>query len=691
MSTAATKDASKAFPKLRQDLVFSSAPQESNQPAMFVLTDLVRHKFFHLGQDELAELAQAAPFKGEATPLVNFLAQNELIEQSETGSWKAYAEKSKRLKKGLLTSALHGYLYFRIPLINPLPLQKLLWPFVALFFTNLFLITTLLAGLFGLFFASRHWDQFSASFASLLTFSGLSTYALAFAFIKLLHEAGHAFMAYRYRVAVPSVGIAFMMFAPVLYTETSAAWCLPKKQRMMIGAAGMMVELMLAMWASLFWAFVPDGATRAILFAIATTGWFLTLAVNLNPLMRFDGYFLASDLVSMPNLQDRSFAMARWALRETLFGVDEPKPEEFSRPKTIALVAFAVATWIYRLFLYLGLALLVYHFAIKLLGIFLFIVEIAWFIVLPLWRETKHWWTHRTRYFSTNAARKSALMATMLVVLFFMPLSRTITTPALLTAAQFEQIHTKTDAIVMTSNLIEGRPVVAGEPLLELALPDLDFELAKANSSIQNTKTKLLRLASDNESRSQTQVLQEEMARALQTRQGILELANNRIVRAPFDGITVNVEPAISRDRWIGPTTLLAIIKTNNGAEIQSIATDSQVNRIKKGAVATFYPDDFMLPKVKAKLVEIEDTGSDRLAYAELADINGGTVSTKPAPNGEVTPSATYTKLRIAPDLATLSIPHTQRGIVRIQASGESLATRFLRRIAAVLIMESGF
>ncbi len=681
----------KPFPRLRQDLIFSEAPQESGQSRMYVLADLVRHKFFRLGQSELDELAAAESVTGEPTPLVSFLAQNELIVEDAPGQWKAFAEKSARAKHGILESTLHGYLFFRIPLLNPEPLQHRLWTLVRHLFTRQFLFLTLLAGIIGLFFISRRWQEFVAGFTSMFSVSGLATYALAFAFIKLLHEAGHAFMAYRFRIQVPTIGIAFMMFAPVLYTETSSAWRLPKRERMLIGAAGMMVEVILAVWASLLWAFVPDGVTRSILLAIATTGWFLTLAVNLNPLMRFDGYFLASDLVSMPNLQDRSFAMARWALREVLFAPGEPKPEDFSSTKTIGLVAFAIATWIYRFFLYLGIALLVYHFAVKLLGIFLFLVEIAWFIVLPLWRESKHWWANRSDYFTTTAARKSAVMLLFLAVLFFLPITRTITAPALLTANQYEQIHAKSDARILVSHLHEGMSVVAGDILLELEMPDLAFELAKAEASIKLAKTKLMRLASDAESRSQRQVIEEEMSRALQKRQGLQSLATNRIVRAPIDGTIVNVEPALDQQRWIGPSTTLAVIKSHEGGEIHGLATDTQVNRLARGATATFYPDDFLFPALNAKLMEIEDTGSASLPYPELADVYGGMILTTPSKNGSIVPSATYAKLRLAPAKADLAINHLQRGVVRISASGESIATKVFRRIAAVLIMESGF
>ena len=104
-------------------------------------------------------------------------------------------------------------------------------------------------------------------------------------------------------------------------------------------------------------------------------GWILTLVVNLNPLMRFDGYYLFSDYLGIKNLQERAFAMARWKLRSTLFGLELPAPEQL-RAKTVrTLVIFAWATWIYRFFLFLAIALLVYYFFFKLAGLLLMLIE----------------------------------------------------------------------------------------------------------------------------------------------------------------------------------------------------------------------------------------------------------------------------------------------------------------------------
>ena len=128
-------------------------------------------------------------------------------------------------------------------------------------------------------------------------------------------------------------------------------------------------------------------------FLLATTTWVSTLAINASPFMRFDGYFLLSDFLQMPNLHSRAFALARWDMREKLFKLGEPPPESFSDTKRLGLILFAWATWIYRLVLFLGIAALVYHFFIKALGIMLFLVEIVWFIAKPLWSEISEWYS----------------------------------------------------------------------------------------------------------------------------------------------------------------------------------------------------------------------------------------------------------------------------------------------------------
>jgi putative peptide zinc metalloprotease protein len=123
---------------------------------------------------------------------------------------------------------------------------------------------------------------------------------------------------------------------------------------------------------------------RQACFYLATTSWVLSLALNASPFMRFDGYFILSDLLDLPNLHERAGALARTALRRLLLGWPDPWPEPLPATLRNRLIAFAWVTWCYRLTVFLGIALVVYHLFFKALGVALFLVEIVFFIAAVL-------------------------------------------------------------------------------------------------------------------------------------------------------------------------------------------------------------------------------------------------------------------------------------------------------------------
>ncbi len=136
-------------------------------------------------------------------------------------------------------------------------------------------------------------------------------------------------------------------------------------------------------------------AGRSAVFLVVTGTWITTLLINLSPFMRFDGYFVLSDLLEMPNLHSRAFALTRWWIREVTLGLGQAPPEVFSPARRRFLIAFSFLTWTYRFFLFLGIAAIVYKFSIRLLGIFLMMVEIGYFIGRPAIGEAIAWWRFR--------------------------------------------------------------------------------------------------------------------------------------------------------------------------------------------------------------------------------------------------------------------------------------------------------
>ena len=154
-------------------------------------------------------------------------------------------------------------------------------------------------GIAGIYLVSRQWHQFSDNLQSLWTLEGAVAFAICLAVAKVMHEFGHAFAAVRFGCRVSAMGVAFMIMAPVLYTDVSDTWRLTARQRIVVDAAGVAVDFGVACVALFLWAFFPEGVLKSVCFVMATTGLVLSLGINLNPLMRFDGYHLLSDLLGI--------------------------------------------------------------------------------------------------------------------------------------------------------------------------------------------------------------------------------------------------------------------------------------------------------------------------------------------------------------------------------------------------------
>ena len=395
-------------PYLRQDLeIFRGNSREDGLPA-WLLYDAIRNKYFSLGLtafkliknwkggEDIKNFEKKINSSGidtseeEIKSFISFLHQNNLIIQP-TGQNIAYLMQQKNsMKKSWLMHAIHNYLFFKIPLFKPDDWLSKTLKYVKHFASKKFRNLVYFFGFIGLFLVVQQLETFKSTFLYFFSFQGLMLYFLTLVFVKCLHELGHAYIAKYYGCRVSAIGIAFLVFFPFLYTDTTDAWRLRNhKERLLINFGGILTELHLALIATFIWAVLPDGGFKSAAFFLATTSWISSLTINVSPFMRFDGYYVFSDWLKAENLQPRSFALARWKIRESLFGLNHPPPEEINPSRRWTFIVYAWATWVYRFFLFLGIALLVYHFAFKILGIILFVIEIHWFILLPIIREIK--------------------------------------------------------------------------------------------------------------------------------------------------------------------------------------------------------------------------------------------------------------------------------------------------------------
>jgi len=698
-----------AWPTPREELDLLAGPVLADGQPSWTLHDPVRNLFFQLDwasfeilrRWQLADPAAIVRDIAEQTTLqidvsqvhamVQFLKVHELL-QPLPGSTPDLIASWQRRRAGWSQWLLHNYLFFRVPLVRPDAFLSRWAPRLDFVFSATFRWLSLGALLLGIWGVARSWEVFTATLVDMLSWQGLAAYGGTLLAVKVLHELGHGITAKRYGCRVPTMGVAFLVLWPVAYTDTNEVWKLTRRdQRLKVAAAGIVTELLVAVWALLAWAWLPEGGPRSMAFLLATTTWVSTLVINASPFMRFDGYFLLSDFLQMPNLHGRSFALARWDLRERLFALGEPPPEYFSPSRQRGLILFAWGTWLYRVVLFLGIAVLVYHFFIKALGIFLFLVEIVWFIAKPLWAEISAWRERASAIRHSGRARTSAAVLLTLLVLCVLPWPLPVQTRGLLEARQLWPLHALEASQLLA--LPVSAAVTNNAEVFRLYSPALEASEAQSLARWQQTSRQSAAAGFDAELRRDWQVLHERQAEAEAQQSALVSEASRYKVLAPGAGQLRDLDPDLRAGEWMARRELLGRIVGDDGLQVVTYVEEADLYRIHPGDSALFIADGGVGGALQLRVRSIDQDASRSLNEAVLSTAAGGHVEVRSAQNLLFPERPVY---RVVLDVPTESTAawasqHRWRGRVSIRGSWEAPGARFIRTATSVFWREAGF
>ncbi|MEK1907705.1 MAG: site-2 protease family protein, partial [Pseudomonas sp.] len=532
----------------------------------------------------------------------------------------------------------------------------------------------------------QQWDSFTHAVLESFSLDGLLSFALALMVAKTLHELGHALVATRLGLKVAHMGIAFVVMWPMLYTDTGESWKLrSSRQRLSIAAAGIITELALAGLATLGWALCEPGMLRNALLYLATTSWILSLALNLSPFMRFDGYFILSDLLDFPNLHERSSALARVAIRRTLLGLDEPWPEIFPTSRRRLLVTFAFITWLYRLVLFLGIAVAVYLMFFKLLGIFLFLVEIAWFVALPLQRELQHWWQARAGIPNRSRYLLWGTLGAVLLVLI-LPWHSQIRLDGVARAEQQLRVFTPFPALLKAVH--PQGSVQAGTMLVELDDPDITARMRGNQASIDSYRARLDGLLADQEGLQQQISTEQRLGVEVeQVRAAKAEVARLTL-KAPFTGQWQDVDAEWQEGQWIGSHEQIGVLLDPQHWQVDAYVEQDQVHLLSVGDSARFYPKGQPLV-IEGRVVEVGSTPATRLSHRMLAAKLGGPINTSHEDDGMM-PTTPLFHVLVQLNGPPGGLRETM-GHVQIYGRRRSLLGEMATYAAGIALRESGF
>ena len=697
------------LPPLREDLRLIAGASAADGSPTWVIVDPVRGKYFQIGWAAYQILSHWSGRSAEVVlsqihadttcrattqdidDLLRFLYRNHLMREPPQGGYRAYAAQAEAVRPQWLMWLVHHYLFFQIPLVRPDRFLRATLPFVEWLFSKPVAWIIALIGLAGVYLVSRQWGVFTATMLHFFTPRGLALYALSLALVKVFHELGHAYTATRYGCRVPTMGIAMMVMVPMLYSDTSDAWKLTsRRQRAAIGAAGMIVECALAALAIFTWNFLDDGVARSLVFIVATTSLMVGAAINLSPLMRFDGYFVLSDWLGIPNLHERAFAFGRWQLRRLLLGLDRPMPVPVAAAQRRFLVCFAWGVWAYRFMLFLGIALMVYHYFFKLLGLILFAIEIGWFIVFPIVGELKIWWTLRDEIVERRRGWLPVGVLACVIALLFVPWSDRISLPAVLESTPHATIYAPAPGRIVELAVEEGRRVGLGERLGVLESPALENDLALTRKRIEVEQLRVQRQFIDREELAKHQVTLETLRARLSQLEGLLQQQQNLSLTAPIAGVVTDRAEALHVGQWINKQLALAYVIDPAGEELHALAPETDVGYLHAGQSARFIPQGPERPSLEAQVVEIRDIDESTFTVPYLLSVYGGDVPVREDANRRLKPETSVYRVTLHLVESPPRWNQAVRGTVLVKGPRISFAQRVWKQSARIFIRESG-
>jgi putative peptide zinc metalloprotease protein len=697
------------WPELREDLTLFQGPQAYDGSPTWNLYDPLAHRYFRIGwlefeclqhwdlgdpQAVAGAIVSSTPLdadEGDVKAFCQFLQRCQLIKPQGKENSKRFAEIRHTGNPGFWTWLLHNYLFLRIPLIKPDRYLKKALPYLNFIYRRNYFLVLCLGILLAVFLVSQRWSSFTHSFEYTFTPEGMLATLGMMSVSKVFHELGHALTASHLGCRVPTMGVALLLGMPVLWTDVTDAWRLPhRRDRLLIDAAGMLAELSLAVVGTLLWVILPEGPWRSGAYVLASSAWLITLGINLNPFMRFDGYYLLADALDIPNLQDRAFALALWQLRESLFGLGIAPPEHWPQGRRRFLIAYAYSIWIYRLILFTGIAWAVYYFFFKILGLFLFAVEIGWFIVRPVVNEIKVW----RQLIQNNATplrpRRSWLAPLAILALLFIPWRSQLIVPGLLVAESEFTFYCVEPAQVQEVFVKDNDFVQAGQNIAILVSPDLDYQILAAELKLKEMQGRLASYSLELKLARTNPIDFEELQSTQAELTGYRELKQKLTVRSPIAGTIRDVSDFLRPGEWIAKDEPLGIVESPAKSVIAYVE-EADLGKLSVNGEGRFYPEGGDMSPFPVTIAAIDKTGARELKVSELASAYGGEIAVRPDTENSLIPELGIYRVLTRVQPAELEQKSSVRGRLSLDTPAESLAARLTRISIAALIRESGW
>ena len=524
--------------------------------------------------------AEDVPGQGEVIEMLAQLYQANMLlyEGVEDGS-KLFERDRKNTQKKVKSTLLNIF-FLRLPIFDPEPMLRRFKWVGSLVFSKFFFVVWLAAIIVAAKYGIENFDTLKDQAQGFLAPSNIGWVYVCTVLVKVLHELGHSFAVKKYGGEVHTIGIMFMMLVPLPYMDATASWSFRKKRhRAFVGAAGMLCEFFIASIAMIIWANVGGGLVKGLAYNVLVMTSISTVLFNINPLMRFDGYYILTDLLDMPNLQQHSVMHLKYLLERFVFRKQDSQKVAETWSEAVIYTIYGISSAVYRFFLFAGFIIAAsQHYLI--LSVIMGVMLLLSMIVMPVGKFLKYvfYSPALTRVRLRAVTVSLVFFGSLFAALFYIPVPDTFTAPGVLEAKQFE------DTIVATSGRVSkvyrksGDAVASGDTLIVLENEEIDFSMDEKNAEIAEAMQQYYKALNET---PENMLPLEKRIDVLRQELDEIKLQKDRLaIVAGMGGIwnVDNVDEYL--DKWVSKGDSLGMLLDTSSFDFLAVVSQEEVSRL---------------------------------------------------------------------------------------------------------------
>lgn len=634
----------------------------------------------------LDSLGDNAPTQDEIIHLLTELDQRDLLRYEVLpnipGMFRRKKEKVKRQRQ----SAINPFA-MKLSLWDPTPVLDRLERFSAWIFNLPVFLAWVIAVTCAVLTAITHWDELHTHFTA---YMGTPRYLLlawlSFPVIKALHELGHALAVRRWGGQVHETGITLFLLTPAPYVDASAASAFRRPlHRILVGAIGMMVELLLASVSLFVWFSSQTGITHDLAFVVMFVCGVSTLVFNGNPLLRFDAYYILCDIFDLPNLATRSRLYWDRLFKKLVLGTRHVTALDTSPGELKWLLFYSPLSLLYTLIIvgYSTLWLGSQSFLIGVAGALFMIIGL---ILKPLFSLVSNTLASAPIGSARQHARRLIVSGLLLIImlLLLLPVPFTTNAQGLIWLPDEARIRPETEGFIKEIRLHHGAPVEPGQLLVVLEDPALVAEHDKLKSQLDGMLADQFNAVFSDPNRAvdigeKMQKLNAELQRLEQRMAGLM-------IRSQARGTLVIPQEYDLPDTFVKKGTQLAYILDKDAIKVRVAVPEPDAGLVRERLTGievrtADHPDEVLV----GKLVSDTNNVTRELPSAALSDKNGGQYPTDPQDKDGMLTTEPLVMMDIV-----LPSTHLERvgvrATVRFDHGNEPLATQVYRRVRQLFL-----